>query len=78
MNYPNFAVEKGIQGNVILQFSITKSGIDAIVVNRGVHKTIDKEAIRILRKIKFESAPILKGQNVDFNCVFIPIKFSLQ
>ena len=78
MNYPNFAVEKRIQGNVILQFSITKSGIDAIVVNRGVHKTIDKEAIRILRKIKFESAPILKGQNVDFNCVFIPIKFSLQ
>lgn len=78
MNYPNFAVEKGIQGNVILQFSITKSGIDAIVVNRGVHKTIDKEAVRILRKIKFESAPILKGQNVDFNCVFIPIKFSLQ
>jgi len=78
MNYPNFAVEKGIQGNVLLQFSITKSGIDAIVVNRGVHKTIDKEAVRILRKIKFESAPVLKGLNVDFNCVFMPINFSLQ
>jgi TonB family protein len=78
LSYPSIAVEKGIQGHVLIQFSIAKNGLEDIFVKKGVDKAIDKEAVRVMKKLKFNAPPMLKGQNVDFNCVFIPIKFSLQ
>lgn len=47
--YPDIALENGIQGTVILQFDIDKNGnLVNIVVLRGVDKTIDDEAVRVV------------------------------
>ena len=47
--YPQIALENGIQGTVMLQFDIDKNGnLVNIVVLRGIDKTIDEEAVRVV------------------------------
>lgn len=47
--YPEIALENGIQGTVILQFDIDKNGnLVNVIVLRGVDKTIDDEAVRVV------------------------------
>jgi TonB family protein len=61
--YPAKARREGIQGKVDLIFDLTKEGIiENVRVKKGVHVVLDKEAVRILRKVKFSSPPKIKGQ----------------
>ena len=61
--YPAKARRERIQGKVDLIFDLTKDGIiENIRVKKGVHIVLDKEAVRILRKIKLSSPPKIKGQ----------------
>ena len=58
-------------------FIVTKDGqIENIVVNKGVDITLDKEAVRILRALKFSTPPLLNGRPVNI-CVKFPISFRL-
>ena len=51
MRYPKIAIKKAIEGRVICQFTVTKDGsIEDIIVVRGLHKSLDKEAVRIIKK----------------------------
>ncbi len=75
--YPSKARRLDIQGMVMTSFIITKEGkIENIVVNKGVDLVIDKEAVRVLRAIKFSSPPMLNGEPVTI-CVKLPITFRL-
>lgn len=52
MKYPADAKEKGIQGDVLLKFTV---GIDGAISNvevlKGLYPSLDAEAIRVLKKM---------------------------
>ncbi|MFI5221311.1 MAG: energy transducer TonB [Bacteroidia bacterium] len=76
--YPVYARENEITGKVILTFTLTKDGnIERIAVKQGAHVTLTKEAVRVIRQLKFSSGPKLKGQDESF-CVILPVSFRLQ
>jgi TonB family protein len=61
--YPAKARREGLQGKVDLTFDLTKDGtIEIIRVRKGLHVVLDKEAVRVLRKMKFSSPPKINGQ----------------
>lgn len=77
--YPSSAIEEGIEGNVYVQFTLTKEGmLENIVIKRGTNILLDKEAVRVLRQLKFSSPPIINGQAYTFKCVLFPIKYRLR
>lgn len=50
VTYPQECIEKNIQGRVYLSFIIEKDGtITNVKVFKGVHESLDNEAIRVLR-----------------------------
>jgi TonB family protein len=78
MRYPAHARRMGIEGKVLLTFKLTKEGtIENIVVNKGVEVGLDKEAVRVLRKLKLASPALLEGQPRDF-CVSMPLTYNLM
>jgi TonB family protein len=76
--YPKDAQKKGIQGKVIIQFSVNRNGkVCDIKVIRGVHPLLNSEALRVIQ-ISPDWAPAMEeGKPVKQNFV-IPIEFSLQ
>ncbi len=75
--YPQYAMENGLSGKVVLTFLVSANGIaEDIKVMRGVHPSLDKEAVRVVRLLKFVPARC-KGQAVDF-CMSLPIVFALE
>lgn len=80
IRYPKSAAKKGIEGRVICQFTIKKDGsIDhkSIIVIRGLHKSLDKEAVRVIKKMpKWKPGKNYKGEVQD--CKYtIPVTFKL-
>lgn len=76
--YPRPALESGIQGSVSLMFSVKTSGdVANVVITKGVHVVLDKEAARVIRKLKFETPPMSGGKPIDI-CVTMPVKFKLE
>jgi protein TonB len=52
MVYPQEAIELGLQGKVYLEFVVERDGsISNVRVMRGVDNILDKEAVRIIRKM---------------------------
>lgn len=78
IEYPQEAIDKKIQGRVFVQFMIDKSGYikDAKVV-RGVHPSIDQEALRIVYSSPKWEPGTQKGEPVDVVFTF-PIIFKLK
>jgi len=77
--YPFQAREAGIQGTVYLQLTLTMDGtFEDIVIKRGANISLDKEAVRVLRMIKFTTPPKINGQACTFKCLNIPIRFQLR
>ena len=75
--YPSKARRGGIQGAVGVTFTITKQGnTENVYVNKGVHLLLDKEAARVIRKLKFSKPPMVNGQPVDV-CITMPLRFKL-
>ena len=76
--YPGKAMRERITGKVYLTFDITKEGIiENIRVKKGVHLLLDKEAVRIIRKLKFVSPPKINGQPRSL-CATTAILFHLN
>ena len=77
MEYPKKARSYGIQGRVILQFVVNCDGsISDIEVVRKVSPSIDKEAIRIIKKMPKWSPGTLNGKPVRVRYT-LPIMFRL-
>jgi len=76
--YPVQAQEDGAQGKVYTTFTVTKEGkIENVLIKKGVHFLLDKEAARVLKSLKFTSPPTVDGKPETI-CVTIPISFTLM
>jgi TonB family protein len=75
--YPEYAKENGIQGRVFVAFVIDKDGkVIDVEILRGVHKILDKEAIRVVSSMPDWSPGIQKGKAVKVRYQ-VPINFKL-
>lgn len=78
ISYPQAAAEEGIQGKVVVRFVVTETGsLGKVELVRGSHPALDKEALRVVRKLpKF-----IPGQ-VDYHPVStwytLPVNFRLN
>ena len=49
LKYPKYAQENGIQGRVLVSFTIDEKGdVTDVKITRGVHNTLDDEALRVV------------------------------
>lgn len=78
LNYPELAQQNGVEGKVIVQFVVEKDGsISSPVIARGVDKDLDREAIRVVRKMPKWSPG--KNNGVAVRSKFtLPVVFKLQ
>lgn len=77
--YPTRAMDEDIQGTVYVLFSITEQGIvDRVAVKQGVNIILDKEALRVIRQLKFSTPPTFKGQPISLSCILLPIQFRIE
>jgi len=78
IRYPTIAIETGIQGTVILTFVVNRDGqiVDVEIV-RGVHDSLDKEAVRVVRSMPAWKPGKQHGKAVRtrFN---LPVRFSIR
>ena len=78
VKYPVIAQENGIAGRVHMNFVINETGgIENIVVVRGVDPALDKEAIRVIKKMPKWKPGKQRGKAVKVS-FSLPINFQLQ
>ena len=75
--YPELAQEMGLQGRVSVLFVIQKDGTIGNVRMRGPHKSLEKEASRIISKLPRMTPGKQRGNPVKVPFA-IPIVFKLQ
>jgi len=76
--YPSIDMENEIQGRVYVSFVVEKDGsISTIKVLRGVTKTIDAEAIRVINKMPNWTPGEQAGKTVRVKYV-LPIRAQLK
>lgn len=75
--YPEIAKENGVQGKVILSFTLTAEGeITNVKVVRGIDPSLDKEAVRVVsRSPRWE--PGKQGDRTVKVQFIFPVHFSL-
>ena len=75
IQYPEMAKENGIQGKVYVKFLVWKDGtIRDVKVARSVHKTLDNEAMRVVKTMPKWKPGKQRGKLVKCY-ITIPIKF---
>lgn len=78
IKYPNIAKENGIQGRVIVQFVVSKTGdISQAQVVRGIGGGCDEEAIRVIKMMPKWKPGKNNGREVPVTFT-MPIYFQLQ
>lgn len=76
--YPDLAREDGIQGRVVVKFVVEKDGsITNVQVARGVHYTLDSEAVRLVKAMPRWNPGRNKGRVVRVY-YYLPVTFRLQ
>jgi TonB family protein len=76
VKYPKDARKQGIQGVVFTSFIVEVNGlIDKITVVKGVYPSLDEEAVRVIKMMKWKPAKY-RGKAVRSRYVF-PLKFKL-
>lgn len=78
LKYPPVAMENNIQGRVVVQFVVTKTGkIGEVKVVRGKDPDLDKEAVRVVKSLPDFIPGKMNGQTVNV-WYTLPITFKLQ
>ena len=76
--YPKSLQDRGIQGRVVVTFVVKKTGrISHAKVVRGVDPALDKEALRVVRKMPRWIPGKMGGKNVNVRYT-IPVDFRLH
>ena len=76
--YPTVAAENNIQGKVIVQFVVTKTGkVGEVKVVRSVDRDLDKEAVRVCKTLPNFTPGRMNGQAVNV-WYTLPVQFKLQ
>ena len=79
IKYPKIAENKGVQGMVVLEFIVEKTGeISNVKVLKSVNKYLDREAVRVCKAMK----RFVPGYNEDHAPVRVrytlPVNFKLE
>lgn len=78
LRYPQGAVEQGIQGRVIVDFVVDTDGkVVDVEVTRGVHLSLDEEAVRVVEASPKWKPARIKGRKVR-SVISIPVEFKLE
>ena len=78
INYPPMAAENNVQGRVVVQFVVDKSGrVGEVKVVRSVDKDLDKEAVRVCKSLPKFTPGRQNGQAVSV-WYTLPVTFKLQ
>ncbi|MDB4582544.1 M56 family metallopeptidase [Draconibacterium sp.] len=78
IQYPKEALDKEITGRVFVSFVVTKTGeVANCKVVRGVHESIDIEALRIMNSLPSWKPGVKNGQVVNVRYT-VPIKFEIE
>ena len=78
IKYPAIAEENGIQGRVVCTFIVERDGsITDVQVARSIDPSLDKEAVRVLKKMPKWKPGKQKGQPVRVKYT-VPVTFKLQ
>ncbi len=78
INYPAQASEEGVQGRVVVQFDVDKTGqIVNVKIARGRHPALDKEAMRLVKSMPKWQPGRNNGQPVKVTYT-LPVTFKLQ
>ncbi|TLX72631.1 TonB family protein [Labilibacter sediminis] len=78
VKYPVEAQKLGVQGRVYVKFVVNDLGkVTNVKVVRGVHETLDAEAIRVISSMPKWTPGMHKGEYVDVEYT-IPINFTLE
>lgn len=78
IRYPVIALENGIQGRIIAEFTIKKDGtISDIKIVKSVDPSLDKEAIRLIQAMQKWIPAEKDGQKVEYRKT-VPILFKTQ
>lgn len=78
LKYPKEAVEKGIQGRVVVQYIVNEDGnISNIKVLKGCYPSLDAEAVRVIASMPKWTPGMQKGKAVAVKYT-MPVVFSLQ
>lgn len=77
--YPRFAIKMGIEGSVYIKFTILPDGkLENINVYKGVDVRLDKEAVRVIRGLKFPNSGSKINGIYKPICIQIPVRFKLE
>ena len=78
INYPPMASENGVQGRVVVQFVVDKTGrVGEVTIARSVDKDLDKEAVRVCKSLPKFTPGRQNGQAVSV-WYTLPVTFKLQ
>ena len=76
--YPAMAQENNVQGKVIVQFVVTKTGdIGEVKVVKSVDRDLDNETVRLVKKLPKFIPGRMNGQAVNV-WYTLPVQFKLQ
>ena len=77
-NYPAGAIQRGVEGRVIVQFVVTDTGeVGEIKVARSIDEDLDQEAVRVCKSLpRFEPGRLGNGNPVNV-WYSIPVTFNL-
>lgn len=78
IKYPEVAEDNGIQGRVVCTFVVERDGsITDVQVARSIDPSLDKEAVRVLKKMPRWNPGKQKGQPVRVKYT-VPVTFKMQ
>lgn len=78
IRYPQMAQENNVQGRVVVQFVVTKTGkVGEVKVVRSKDPDLDKEAIRVVKSLPAFTPGKMNGHAVNV-WYTLPINFKLQ
>ena len=78
IRYPVEAAERGVQGRVVVGFTITDQGyIEDVLIVKSVSLSLDLEAARLVRSMPAWTPGQMNGQPVHVKSV-IPVNFNVQ
>jgi TonB family protein len=78
LEYPEAAVNNGIQGTVVVEFVVdTEGNVVNPVIRESAHHLLDEEVLRVVRVSPKWSPAMLDGNNVNVK-ISLPVEFRLK
>lgn len=78
IKYPSVALENGVQGTVLVQFTVKADGsVAGVSVKKSVDPFLDREAVRVVKSLPRFKPAKLGSKPVDSSFV-VPVAFRLQ